>query len=160
MSIFKRMKWNSIFECFEGLHVWYQMKAYMCANTKAKQTRKQSIWTYKNHIFLKTRCTFSVRTALIQLVFIIRQVEDYQNILKLSCRPLTFASFKTFWKTKRGLELVSLPHFLHDFWWKIFLLLYSNTWPNCLVAFASWDIVQYVYCSYLLTRLWRRNFWN
>ena len=27
---------------------------------------------------------------------------------------------------KRGLELVSLPHFPHDFWGQIFLTLYSN----------------------------------
>ena len=30
----------------------------------------------------------------------------------------------------------------------------------CLVAFASWDIGQYVYCICLLTRLWRHKFWN
>ena len=42
---------------------------------------------------------------------------------------------KVFWKTTADLELVSLPHFLHDFWWKIFLLLYSIIfWPN----FISW----------------------
>ena len=40
---------------------------------------------------------------------------------------------KLFWKTKRGLELVSLPHFLHNFWRKIFLLLYSINWPNVIV---------------------------
>ena len=28
------------------------------------------------------------------------------------------------------MELVSLPNFLHDFWKKIFLLLYSTNWPN------------------------------
>ena len=38
-------------------------------------------------------------------------------------------------KTKRGLEIkrsleqVCLPHFLHGFWRKIFLLLYFFTWP-------------------------------
>ena len=41
------------------------------------------------------------------------QVEGYRNILKLSIRPLPHVKF--FYKTKRGLELVSLPHFLHDF---------------------------------------------
>ena len=35
-----------------------------------------------------------------------------------------------FKKTKRGLELVSLLHFLPDFWRKIFLTLYSIQWPN------------------------------
>ena len=30
-----------------------------------------------------------------------------------------------FYKIKRGLKLVSLPHFVHNFWRKIFILLYS-----------------------------------
>ena len=38
------------------------------------------------------------------------QVEDFRNILKLA-----FTSYKAFFKKrKRCLELVSLPHFLHD----------------------------------------------
>ena len=45
------------------------------------------------------------------LLFMIYQVEDYQKILKLRCRPLAFTCF--FFKTK-GLELESLPHFLYD----------------------------------------------
>ena len=40
---------------------------------------------------------------------------------------------KLFEKIKRGLELVFLPHFLHNFWRKIFLLLYSINWPNFIV---------------------------
>ena len=34
---------------------------------------------------------------------------------------------------KKSHELVSLPHFLHNFWRKIFLLLYSINWPNFIV---------------------------
>ena len=62
----------------------------------------------------------------------------------LRCRTLAFISFKTFFKNKkrsgtsffkikRGLELVSQPYFLHDLWRKIFLKLYSINWPNCIV---------------------------
>ena len=40
---------------------------------------------------------------------------------------------KLFEKTRRGLKLVSLTHFLHNFWRKIFLLLYSINWPNFIV---------------------------
>ena len=47
--------------------------------------------------------------------FYCMQVEDCPNILKLSCRPLAFTSYKALSKTNRSLELVSLPHFLHDF---------------------------------------------
>ena len=48
----------------------------------------------------------------------------YQSILKL--HPY----IKLLWKTRRGLELAPLPHFLHDFSTKLFLLLYSIYWPN------------------------------
>ena len=36
-------------------------------------------------------------------------------------------------KIKKGLGLVSLPHFPHNFWRKIFLLLYSINWPSFIV---------------------------
>ena len=43
------------------------------------------------------------------------------------------------YETKIGLELVSLLHFVNDFWRKIFLLFYiiKLTKFNCLVAFTS-----------------------
>ena len=31
------------------------------------------------------------------------------------------------------MELASLSHFLHDFWRKMFFLLYSINWPNVIV---------------------------
>ena len=37
---------------------------------------------------------------------------------------------KVFRKTKRGVELVSLSHFLHDFWRKLFLTLYFISWSS------------------------------
>ena len=73
--------------------------------------------------------------SFIHFVFIIWQVEGYLKILKLSCRPLAFTSKKPFLKTRRVLGLVSLRHFLHDFWRKIFLLSYSINWPNFIVWF-------------------------
>ena len=66
------------------------------------------------------------------LFFITYQLEDYWNIMKLSCRPLVRNLYKAFLKKKIGLEKVSLLHFLH-FWRKIFFLLYSITWPNFIV---------------------------
>ena len=48
------------------------------------------------------------------------QVEVYQNILRLRCWPLAFILYKAFVKTNRGLELVILSHFLHDFRKKYF----------------------------------------
>ena len=39
--------------------------------------------------------------SYMQFAFVICQVEDYQNILKLSCIPLTFISNKAFIKSKK-----------------------------------------------------------
>ena len=66
--------------------------------------------------------------SFIQFVFIVCQVKDPQNILKLNCRPLVFTSYKAFLKkVKWDLELVFLPHFLPDFRRQIFLFLLSPT---------------------------------
>ena len=40
---------------------------------------------------------------------------------------------KLFYETKRGLEMFSLPHFLHDFWRKIFPMLYLVNSPNLII---------------------------
>ena len=47
------------------------------------------------------------------------RVEGYRNILKLSCRPLAFTSYKAFLESKtRSGAKISLSHFLHDFFFK------------------------------------------
>ena len=43
----------------------------------------------------------SIAYSFIQLLFIVCQVEDYRNILKLSCGSLAFTSYKTFLKNKK-----------------------------------------------------------
>ena len=50
------------------------------------------------------------------------QVDVYQKILKLKYWPLVFTLNKASLKRKRGLELVSLPCFLHGFLRKNFLM--------------------------------------
>ena len=44
--------------------------------------------------------------------FIVCQVEGYQNILKLNCRPVAFTLYKAFLKSKKKSRAVSLVHFL------------------------------------------------
>ena len=61
----------------------------------------------------------------------LRAIEVYW---KKAAAHLRLPYIKLFSKTKIGLELVSLPHFLHNFWRKISLLLYSIDWPN----FIAW----------------------
>ena len=50
MPFFERLNWNSSSKCFDNLQVWYQKKAYMCVDMKAKHACKQSIQAYKSHI--------------------------------------------------------------------------------------------------------------
>ena len=57
----------------------------------------------------------------LQFVLLYAQVEGYRNILKLKSRTLFFISCKVFLKTKSGVELVSLSHFLNYFLRKMFI---------------------------------------
>ena len=61
------------------------------------------------------------------------QIEVYKNNLELRCLPLAFTFCKAFYKTKRGRELVSIPHFSDEFLTKVFLRLYFINWPNFIV---------------------------
>ena len=61
-----------------------------------------------------------INSLMYSLLLLFVQVKDFQNMLKLRCWPLAF-------KSKRGMELVSLLHFLYDFWRKIFLILHDNS---------------------------------
>ena len=96
----------------------------------------------------------------IYLVSIVCQVEDYQNILKLSSRPLAFTSFEVFVKSKKR-SGTSFPASFSAWLLRknIFLVtFYYLIKFHCLVAFTLWEIAQYVYCNCLLTRLWRHKF--
>ena len=76
-----------------------------------------------------------------------------QTKLQTTCFYLILSFFK---KTKRGLELVFLSYFLHEFW-----RIYSINWPGFIVWFSLlWDIGQYLYRNCSLTRLWHHEFWN
>ena len=73
--------------------------------------------------------------------YIVCQVEDYQNILKLSCRPLAFNSHKGFLTNKKR-SGTSLPASFSAWFSKkiIYLVLfYYLTKFHCLVAFTLWD---------------------
>ena len=77
-------------------------------------------------------------------------------------RLLAFTSNKAFLKKKKR-SGASLPVLLSAWFLKknIFLvILVYLTKFQCLVAFISWDIGQYVYCNSFLTRLWGNKFWN
>ena len=58
---------------------------------------------------------------------------SWVDLYKLKADHLLLPQIKLKKKTKRGPELVSFSHFLHDFWRKIFLLLYSINWTNFII---------------------------
>ena len=93
------------------------------------------------------------------ICFITCQVEGSQNILKLSCRPLVFNSYKDFLKIKRRSGTIWNYYPCHIFW-MISEEKYFINLPDFIVCFTSWDIAQCVYCNSLLTRLWPHKFCN
>ena len=83
-------------------------------------------------------------------------------IVKLSCRPLAFASYKALLKSKKR-SGASLPALFSAWFLKkniSVVMFYYLTKFQSLAAFTSWDIGQYVYCNGFLTKLWRHKFWN
>ena len=96
----------------------------------------------------------------IYFVLIVCQVEDYRKWLKLSCRAFTFTSYKAFLKSKKR-SGNSLPASFSAWFLKkniYIVIFYYLTKFQCLVAFPSWDIGQYVYCNCLLTGCDLKNF--
>ena len=87
----------------------------------------------------------SILSSFIRFVFIVLQVEDYQNILKLSCRPLTYTSYKAFLKSKKS-SRTSLPAtfsawFLNKKYFSCYILLPDQiSLSNCLYLVRYWVI--------------------
>ena len=85
--------------------------------------------------------------SFMPLVFIVCQIESYQNILKLICKPLAFTSYKAFLKNKKR----SRASLSTTFWVWFFK---KN------VSHVMFPASHYVYCNFLLTISWRHKFWN
>ena len=74
--------------------------------------------------------------VLFILFLLFGKLRTFESDWNYAADHLLLPHIKLFQKAKRGLDLVLFPHFLHDFWRKIFLLLYSITWPNFNVCLA------------------------
>ena len=71
----------------------------------------------------KLRISLYQQSKIVYSLFLVYVKLRAIEIQKPSCRPLAFTPYQAFFKkTKRGLELVSLRHFLYDFEEKIFSL--------------------------------------
>ena len=99
---------------------------------------------YSQTVFWKIKIEHisgSILYSFIQLVIMVCQVEDYQNILKLSCRPLAFTTFKAFFEKRSGTS----PSVSFSAWFlkkNISVISHYLTKFHCLFAFTLWDIVQ------------------
>ena len=135
--------------------LWFEFLSWW--ESKGNQTMKfgQLIECKMRHIFLETSYTtcdgerrtfpgklkFSVYLdqyskvlySLFSLYATLRAVETCWNYAE---DHFLLPHVKPFFKIKRGLRLVSLPHFLHNFWRKVFLLLYFINWQRYWVIFV------------------------
>ena len=115
-------------ELIHNMRNIFLKKSYpKCGETSPNPLLKNQNWGYRSKVLY---CLF--------ILYV--QVEGYQSVLKVRCRPLAFTSKKIFEKSWRVLEIVSLSDFLHDFWWKTFLTIYSINWPNYFYFLRCWRI--------------------
>ena len=105
---------------------------------------------------LKLRISLDQLSKDLYSLFLLILSSGLSKYIETKLQSGCFYLILSIFNKKRDLELVSLPYFLHNFWRKIFLFIFLY----CLVVLTFWDIGQYVYCSYLLTRLWRHEFCN
>ena len=120
---------------------------------------------YSHTLFQKTKIDYtsvSLVWSFIKFVFIICQVNGFRNILKLRSRPFAFTSYKTFSKIEKRSGTSPPASFLAWFLKKNISIVrvYWLTKFHWLVTFNSWDIEQYVYFLFFLTRLWIMTFRN
>ena len=86
-------------------------------------------WKNQNWVYLWIN-SLKFYTVCFYCMSKLRVIEIHWSKTAAACFYLIQSFFK---KTERALELVSLPHFPHDFWRKMFLTLYFVNWPNFIV---------------------------
>ena len=95
----------------------------------------------------KTKLSICISTlalqCFIQFVFIVCQVEGYQNMLKLSSKQLAFTSYKAFLKKQRRSGTSFPASFSAWFWRKIYfsvLFTEKNSLSGCFYFVRHWVI--------------------
>ena len=121
-------------EFFPSLYCWHNL----VIKTKFWVGLHSNLFCWSYEIYCSYKSIYKVWVSFIKFIFIIGQVKDYRNILKLRCSPTAFTSFKAFLKDKKKCG-------------------------TCLpVSFSVWFlkkntslVIFYVYSNYL----WRHNVW-
>ena len=101
------------------------------------------LWrNYSQTIFYKIKFEHisgsTVSKVWLQFVFIVRQVKGYWNVLKLSCRPLAFTSYKAFLKNKKR-SATNLPGSFSAWLLKKNISCYLLL-PGCLYFVRYWTL--------------------
>ena len=97
-----------------------------CTNYGGESNSRTFLWKVKiEHI------SWSTIWNIIKFVFIALSCWDLPICIKTADHLLS-PHIKLFQKTKRGLTLVSVPHFFHEFRRKVFFTFYFHNWPNLI----------------------------
>ena len=131
--------------CYSCFYYSSKLKDALSYLRQFLATEKSYKRNYSQTFFLKIKIEHisgSVVSSFIQLVFIVCQVEGYQNILKLGCRSLAFISKKAFSKNKKSSGNTFLGWF--SVWLlkknHCYLLLPDQMLPGCLCFGRYWTI--------------------
>ena len=116
------MKFGQLIEC--NMRNIFIKKSY----TKSGGETSPRHFAEKLKLSLSLTQESKVLCSLFLLNAKLRVIEIYWN----KSADHLLLPIRLFQKINRGLELVSLPHFLDNFWRKIFLL-YSINWPSFIV---------------------------
>ena len=99
--------------------------------------------------------------CFIQFVFIVCQVEGYQNMLKLNSKQLAFTSYKAFLKKQRRSGTSFPASFSAWFWRKIyFSVLFTEKKFIVWLLLLCKTLGNMCFRNSLLTRLWCYKIWN
>ena len=101
-----------------------------------KSYRKCCGETIPRHFYKKPKLSISLNKSskiLHSLFLLYGKLTAIKIYWKYVADHLVLNHIKLFQKTKRTVKLVPLPHFLHDFWRQILLLLYSTNLLNFIV---------------------------
>ena len=104
-------------------------------------------------------CCMSIVMSIVCYMSKSRAAEIYWNS---GTEHLLLPHINLFQKSELELELVCLSHFLHNFWTKLFLTLYSINWPNFIAwlpqPFEISDNILIVILCYSLCDVWSLKF--
>ena len=130
MTNLSRSKGNQVIKF--GQFIEYNIRNIFSWKTKHKMWLRNYFNTFFKKIKIE-HISWSIIWSVIQFVFVAWQVNDYQNILKLT---FSFTSYKAFFKSKER-SGTSVPGtfsacFMKKMYFYCYIVIFSITWSNSL----------------------------